>query len=231
MASTSYRRRGFTLIELLTVIAIIGILAAIIIPVVGKVRQTAQGTRNVSNVRQLTVANLLYEQDYRHFASGNDWTSPDAGTRSWHQRVARYVGVNQNAFQQGETPPGVFWRPDGGLDAYGREQIVQINDSGTYSAYGRNNTIYVNDSSVSSGNSIKSLRQIRNPAQLYLISDWNHWDTYGANNTATFPGYFGGKYTFGFADAHVKTYTAGTMPPANPGAPGANRAFWDARVQ
>lgn len=53
-------RAAFTLIELLTVIAIIGILAAIIIPVVGKVRNTAQSARCVSNIRQLGLQINLY---------------------------------------------------------------------------------------------------------------------------------------------------------------------------
>ncbi len=54
---------AFTLIELLTVIAIIGILAAIIIPVVGRVRNTAQAARCVSNLRQVGQEINLFAND------------------------------------------------------------------------------------------------------------------------------------------------------------------------
>ncbi len=61
----SRRASAFTLIELLTVIAIIGILAAILIPTVGAVRETARNATCKSQLRQWATAFTLYANDNR----------------------------------------------------------------------------------------------------------------------------------------------------------------------
>ncbi|MCH6255543.1 prepilin-type N-terminal cleavage/methylation domain-containing protein [Puniceicoccaceae bacterium K14] len=57
---TNSLKKGFTLIELLTVIAIIAILSAILIPTVGQMRETARKTADISKLRQIGVASLLF---------------------------------------------------------------------------------------------------------------------------------------------------------------------------
>jgi len=67
----SHRRRSaFTLIELLTVIAIIGVLAAILIPVVGKIRESARAAQCVSNLRSIGQAVFTYAGDNRDTLPG-----------------------------------------------------------------------------------------------------------------------------------------------------------------
>jgi prepilin-type N-terminal cleavage/methylation domain-containing protein/prepilin-type processing-associated H-X9-DG protein len=58
------RRRAFTLIEVLVVVAIIGILAAILFPVFARARENARRTGCQSNIKQLALGLKMYSADY-----------------------------------------------------------------------------------------------------------------------------------------------------------------------
>ena len=57
------RARGFTLIELLAVIAIIGILSALLLPALSRARSAAQRADCLGHLRQLSLATQMYAED------------------------------------------------------------------------------------------------------------------------------------------------------------------------
>ena len=57
-------RQAFTLVELLVVIALIGILAALLLPALNKVKERTYGIACLNNTRQLGLAWILYADDH-----------------------------------------------------------------------------------------------------------------------------------------------------------------------
>ncbi|MCU0793260.1 MAG: prepilin-type N-terminal cleavage/methylation domain-containing protein [Opitutaceae bacterium] len=88
-----HRRSAFTLIELLTVVAIIGILAAILFPVAARVRATGQTTRCLSNLRQFGAAIHLYAgENQGRLPSSSHQRAPDGSSLSWTHTLTAYLG-------------------------------------------------------------------------------------------------------------------------------------------
>ena len=67
---TKYKKkafRGFTLIELLVVIAVIAILAAMLLPALGRAKETGKRVVCISNLRQCGMALSLYAETYNRY--------------------------------------------------------------------------------------------------------------------------------------------------------------------
>jgi prepilin-type N-terminal cleavage/methylation domain-containing protein/prepilin-type processing-associated H-X9-DG protein len=92
---TRFRRNaGFTLIELLVVIAIIAILIALLVPAVQKVRESAQRTQCLNNMKQIALATHAFHDANKALPQGVYYANPYY-YYSWLAQILPYVEQTQ----------------------------------------------------------------------------------------------------------------------------------------
>jgi len=96
--------RGFTLIELLVVIAIIAVLAALLLPALSSAKQKGKAIQCVSNLRQLTAAYYMYQQDYGKAVAYGDVSTLWMKTLILYQAQVAAVRLCPVAAGRGQLP-------------------------------------------------------------------------------------------------------------------------------
>lgn len=207
---------AFTLVELLTVVAIIGVLAAILIPTVGTVRRKAASAKSLANLKQFGSA-------YMAFTGDNKGKLPPAGAVSsgtFNADQIYGVGAHNKGWDYFLLP---YLFPNNGhnnLPKNGENLMMHPSDERTNGAnqIGARRS-YAANSGATPVNAITLLNQINNPSRLILVTerpcgggtigDRSFAEVTPALQIRDIPAGFqlnpGNKFNYLFVDGHVES--------------------------
>jgi prepilin-type N-terminal cleavage/methylation domain-containing protein/prepilin-type processing-associated H-X9-DG protein len=167
------RTPGFTLVELLAVIAIIGVLVAILLPVIGRMRDSAHSSRCFANLRNIHTWLNVYAADHKGSYPAAFAPAPGFpnGTQYWTTLLSYMNSSPTSALVQNEAGEySRFWYCPAAANTFPEEphRVYPIN------AFGRSQSSPIRPLNVSQ------------PARTLLLADGSHNPGGGGNSLAYF---------------------------------------------